>query len=184
MDFFKNLAFKIRRYNIIALIISIILTAIMTFLFILCCSDVSAKKEAIGLGIMVAISIISIVCNIKNLAGDDEYKTLIKEAQRVGDLDEVGNMLDNMPRNFYSKSTVDLRFNEKIIFVSETVSGFSYIILPEEIIKIYTSKSKGPRGGWSYLTDIETKKGSFSIRTDSPEHSERLCEEMKNLYAK
>ena len=182
MDFFKKIGFRIRLKFILTLIFSTIFTGFMTYLYIAYRID-GNQKDATHCGIIVIAGIIAIVCTIITLVGNKEYKDLINSAKRVGELDEVGKMLEEMPRSFYTKESVDLRVNERIIFVDTGFSGGVCIILPEQIIEISAVKRRGAKGGWMYLVVVNTKHGYTSIQTSNEDEAMKLCEEMKNYYA-
>ena len=107
-------------------------------------------------------------------SNSDEYRELIRQAKSIGDLDSVGKTIDSL-KKVPVKGGV-LKFNESIIFYSDTVH--TRIIVPSKITKIsmHSHFYKCMR----YNVNIQYwYKNSLSIESFSAETARALCEAMK-----
>ena len=109
---------------------------------------------------------------------NNEYKELVRQAELIGDLDTVGNMIDNLKRTPVKGGT--LKFNPSLIFYSDTLA--TRIIVPARITSIEASSNHFRcmhyNVGISYLYE-----GHVTIEVRSMAEARELCALLKRTVA-
>lgn len=115
------------------------------------------------------------ICRLNN----DEYRELIRQAKLIGDLETVGETIENLKR-IPTKDGI-LKANESLIFHSGILSV--KIIIPSKITEILVS-SYYHRGAVRYSVVVRyLTENSISISTFSEESANALCDLLKNMVA-
>ena len=115
------------------------------------------------------------ICRLNN----DEYRELIRQAKLIGDLETVGETIENLKR-IPTKGEI-LKANESFIFHSG-ILGVK-IIIPSKITEIFVN-SCYLRGAVRYSVVVHyLTENSISISTFSEESANALCDLLKNMVA-
>ena len=124
--------------------------------------------------LFLAAWVVLIILRMNN----NEYKELVRQAETIGDLETVGNMIENL------KSTPvkggKLKFNESLIFYSDSLS--TKLIIPSKITTVYAEshfyKCVHYGVGINYMYE-----NHINIETRSMEEAEELCLLIKKTVA-
>ena len=177
MKFFNKIKFKIAFSK--TLPFSFILPALsflMLFFFLNSFGNVTPLDFKLLLSsiLFLAVWVVLIMLRMNN----NEYKEFVRQAQILGDLETVGNMIKNL------KSTPvkggKLKFNESLIFYSDSLS--TKLIIPSKITTVYAEsyfyKCVRYSVGITYMYE-----NHISIYMRSMEEAEELCLLIKKTAA-
>ena len=157
--------------------ISLLLCGLFEFmLFILSIGNGSTPKYTLILQGLVFLGLYAAIFAY-NL-NSNEYRELIRQAKCIGDLDYVGNTIENLKKIPVKRGV--LKFNEKLIFYSDSEN--TKIILPSKITEI-TASSYFDRRMIHNVYISYSYENFISIESFTKEASGALCEELKRTVA-
>ena len=129
--------------------------------------------------VFILISVGSLAMLIRTLRDNNDYKEILRQAKLLGDIETVGNMLENTPKAKEAKDLVI--FNERVLFYSGYQS--TKIIIPSKITKIFTDTGtyKGVRQ--YYVRVFYQYEQSILINAYTQNDAESLCEQLRQTFA-
>ena len=177
MEFFKRIKLKIAFNKTLPFCLILpSLSFLMLFIFIISLGNGAPLdfKLLLYSVLFLAACVVLIALRMNN----NEYKELVRQAKIIGDLETVGNMIENL------KSTPvkggKLKFNESLIFYSDSLS--TKLIIPSKITTVYAEshfyKCVHYGVGINYMYE-----NHINIETRSMEEAEELCLMIKKTVA-
>ena len=113
------------------------------------------------------------------LSNNHEYKNVLRQAEKIGDIDYVDEMLRKLEDNKYTSD--QLRFNETLLF--HLYDKTAHIISPKNIKQIETTSRYGSRGGVNYYVNIICEKDpSLMIHVRNKKTGNYLVDQLLALY--
>ena len=142
------------------------------------------SKSGIPIPKVIVSSVFLIVCCIMLVSAGQsvwsiiksiDYNKLMTKVIEIGNVEEIGEMLDSMEKSKYIKSA-DLRFNNEIVFYMKDTTAS--IIKTEDIIGI-RSEIVGKQGSETNFVAVYSKTDVIKIPV-SQKNVLPLLEEMRN----
>ena len=177
MDFFIALNKRIKRKRLLSVVFLFTYT-VFDFIFAIDYMS-SLHKFPFILFLLFAVGVAGLIASISLYRSDETCLALIRKANELSSAEEVGKMLEAMPKSDYSK--YDLRYNDELIFYAR--DDYATIIFPSELVEFSTCSSSC-RGSKDYCVCARTSTGTTHISAYSDDGAEKLCEMLKIVYAK
>lgn len=156
MPFFEKIRKKLRSRNVIWMIVSILMMSWFGAGIAICVfyNDIDFKifsfgtdfgipvpKWLLSLGFVFMIAVFGFIFvgSLKSALKNTEYQALLESAQELGNIESVGEMLSDLPKNPLTKGG-DLRFNDKFLFYLKDTDVF--LIGTDTIISVNPVKKR------------------------------------------
>ena len=133
MKFFKKVRWKFAVKKIIPMAAILLIAAALTAFGIYLLGDSSktriSARDHESIGITVPTPVLGVVFIIggiigagvtihfghKELTGNSEYLSLIKSVKKIGNVNEIGNILESLPKSKLTKNC-ELRINDELLY--------------------------------------------------------------------
>ncbi|MCR5783142.1 MAG: hypothetical protein K6G90_10470 [Clostridia bacterium] len=140
MPFFEKIRKKLRRRNVIRMIVSILMMSWFGAGIAICVfyNDIDFKifsfgtdfgipvpnwLMSLGFVFMIAIFAFIFVGSLKSAFKNTEYLALLESAHKLGNIEYVDEILSDLPKNPLTKGG-DLRFNDRLLFYLKDTDVF------------------------------------------------------------
>ena len=192
MNFFN----KVKKKLVVSTLLNILLFVVLAALFAFIAFQIGfavdeyiefglrGSKSGIPIPKVIVSSVFLIVCCIMLVSAGQsvwsiiksiDYNKLMTKVIEIGNVEEIGEMLDSMEKSKYIKSA-DLRFNNEIVFYMKDTTAS--IIKTEDIIGI-RSEIVGKQGSETNFVAVYSKTDVIKIPV-SEKNVLPLLEEMRN----
>ena len=192
MNFFN----KVKKKLVVSTLLNILLFVVLAVLFAFIAFQIGfavdeyiefglrGSKSGIPIPKVIVSSVFLIVCCIMLVSAGQsvwsiiksiDYNKLMTKVIEIGNVEEIGEMLDSMEKSKYIKSA-DLRFNNEIVFYMKDTTAS--IIKTEDIIGI-RSEIVGKQGSETNFVAVYSKTDVIKIPV-SQKNVLPLLEEMRN----
>ena len=192
MNFFN----KVKKKLVVSTLLNILLFVVLAALFAFIAFQIGfavdeyiefglrGSKSGIPIPKVIVSSVFLIVCCIMLVSAGQsvwsiiksiDYNKLMTKVIEIGNVEEIGEMLDSMEKSKYIKSA-DLRFNNEIVFYMKDTTAS--IIKTEDIIGI-RSEIVGKQGSETNFVAVYSKTDVIKIPV-SQKNVLPLLEEMRN----
>ena len=192
MNFFN----KVKKKLVVSTLLNILLFVVLAALFAFIAFQIGfavdeyiefglrGSKSGIPIPKVIVSSVFLIVCCIMLVSAGQsvwsiiksiDYNKLMTKVIEIGNVEEIGEMLDSMEKSKYIKSA-DIRFNNEIVFYMKDTTAS--IIKTEDIIGI-RSEIVGKQGSETNFVAVYSKTDVIKIPV-SQKNVLPLLEEMRN----
>ena len=192
MNFFN----KVKKKLVVSTLLNILLFVVLAALFAFIAFQIGfavdeyiefglrGSKSGIPIPKVIVSSVFLIVCCIMLVSAGQsvwsiiksiDYNKLMTKVIEIGNVEEIGEMLDSMEKSKYIKSA-DIRFNNEIVFYMKDTTAS--IIKTEDIIGI-RSEIVGKQGSETNFVAVYSKTDVIKIPV-SEKNVLPLLEEMRN----
>jgi len=192
MNFFNKFKKKLAVSTLLNILLFVVLAALFAFVAFQIGFAVDeyiefglrGSKSGIPIPKVIVSSVFLIVCclmlvsagqGVWSIIKSIDYNKLMTKVIEIGNVEEIGEMLDSMEKSKYIKSA-DLRFNNEIVFYMKDTTAS--IIKTEDIIGI-RSEIVGKHGSETNFVAVYSKTDVIKIPV-SQKNVLPLLEEMRN----
>ena len=114
---------------------------------------------SVGFIIIALIFVYLFLTSLKSFIKNTEFTKFIKSIERIGDVEQIGNMLSALPKSPYVKGG-DLRYNNQLLFY---MKGSDCKIIKTSEIKLITPQIRNQGNTKELVVNIITNNGPVSI---------------------